>query len=110
VSQVRSRLSVLMLAAALVPAAFGIYHGVEGGRSTRAFDEAASDVVVNIDKASNGLVEVDVYPLENSQVVRHLAAVARRYRFSLFDTQQVALYERRGLDVGPSYPLFPSHR
>lgn len=96
-----------VLAVALLPAPFGLYHGIEGGRSTRHYDEYASDVIVNIRSASDDLVELDVYPLVDPSYVRALQPVAERHRLSLFDTAQFPIDRARGLDVGVSFPLFP---
>jgi hypothetical protein len=87
-------------AIALVPAVFGVYHGVQGGRSTLVYDHDAGDVTVNIDNAPNGLVEGVLYPFTPPSYVRGLVPTVRSHHLSLYDTSQVAQYERLGLVFG----------
>jgi hypothetical protein len=98
----------LVLVVAVLPAAFGLVNGLAGGNASRAYAVAGSDVVVNIGKATDSTIEWDVYPLADPALVRRLVGVARAHRLSLFDTQQVVLFEKRGLHPGP--PIEWPHR
>lgn len=98
----RRAVPVLAAAVMLVIASFGLYHGIGGGQATRTYDNAASDVIVNIDKAPGYLVIWDVYPLIDAGYVRALVPVARAHHLSLFDTPVAAIDARRGLYVGLS--------
>ena len=79
----------------------GLPQGISGGRVTHIEELYAEDVVVNIARAPNSLVDTDLYLIDDPSMVRTLAVFEKRRRLSTFNnTSAVVLYHRRGLDVG----------
>jgi hypothetical protein len=93
----RGMATTVAVTAILAIVAVGVYNGIEGGHSTQAYDNAASDVVVNVNKAPGDLVEADVYPLVNPAYVRSLVPFVRAHHLSLFNTSVATIDRRLGL-------------
>jgi hypothetical protein len=88
----------------LVQVGLAVPNGLSGARSTQRSDLYAADISVNIDTAPNRLVTSHLNIFMSAAALRRLVSLARRYRLSIFDDPDaVAIYARRGLDVGLSH-------
>ena len=80
----------------------GTINGIAGARAMHQRYPYAADVLVNIDKASNPVVQQALYSFQRPEFIRQMARIARAHRLSLFDTGAVAQYTKVGLDPGLS--------
>jgi Bacterial Ig domain len=90
----------VVVVAVCVQLAVGINTGLAGGRSDYAGQVQDARVVVNIRKASNGLLGLTGAFFEPTNEIRQLAEVAANHRLSIFNNSGlVAQYAKEGLPV-----------
>ena len=88
----------VLVCAISIQAIIGTTEGLASARSWHQHQVAAADVTVNIDKASDTLVENEVYvPVS---FIRQEAQVARAHNLSLFATSAASSYAKEGLFTG----------
>jgi hypothetical protein len=93
--------------AIILQVGLGIGNGISSARTQHQVRLVAADVLVNIDKAPDTLVFIDVNPLSSVSFARRMAAIARLHHLSVFGTSDAARYRRMGLDC-PAKTLHPS--
>jgi hypothetical protein len=90
-----------------VQVVLSIGNGLEFARNWHATELLASDVTVNINKASDEFVKESLFPTTLPYIdipIRTYASLAKRHRLSLFDTTAPAVYGEEGL---PRYGIPP---
>jgi hypothetical protein len=75
----------------------GADNGIQGARTIHRQQLFGADVLANISKASDGLVEQALYSFQSPRFIRDMARIAETHHLSLFDTDAVARYRREGI-------------
>ncbi|HLH27940.1 MAG TPA: Ig-like domain-containing protein, partial [Acidimicrobiales bacterium] len=101
------RLSTLLVVAVsliVLQLSVGTAEGVSGGAGYRSFELVGQDVIVNIDRAPDGLVTNRLATgYEPPAFIRQMIHFARSQRLSLFSTSAFAYFSKKGLvqDTAP---------
>jgi hypothetical protein len=88
---------VLLSCLVVTQMVLGADNGIQGARTIHRQQLFGADVLANISKASDGLVEQALYSFQSPRFIRDMARIAETHHLSLFDTDAVARYRREGI-------------